>query len=100
MAADAILGLAAGNRIQVKISYDNITNKSQLPDGIIVKTTNKSKPSGYNEYTKDAFESDGSLIDVQNVSAQDPHFVVKIKWVEGLETTYRFNLNNATFETL
>lgn len=93
------MGLAAGNRVAIKIKNSEITSSAQLPSGIVVKTTNKSAASGYNEYDKSAFEADGTLIHVQNVKASDPIFEIKITWVAGIETTYRFNIANATLET-
>ena len=90
--ADAY-GNAAGNRIVVKISNPAITSKDQLPSGNIVTSSG----DGYtNTYTKTAFEDDGSLILITNVSKTVPH-VVTVKWATGVVTTYTFNSSNATF---
>lgn len=83
----------------MKIVKDGITSKSQLPSGTIVKTTDTTKPSGYAEYGKDAFEDDGSLIAIfapteETVAAYKRE--VKIKWESGGKfTTYSFDLRNA-----
>lgn len=92
-AADASLGLGAGNRITVKISNPAITSKEQLPSGNIVTSSG----DGYtNPYTKTAFENDGSLILVTNVSKTVPH-VVTVKWATSVVTTYTINSSAATF---
>ena len=94
--ADTPLGLAAGNRFYVKLSNQAITSKSDLPEGIIAKITNTQVAGGYNTYTKDAFEDDGSLIVVTNVS-KTVLLENIIKWKDG-ETTYTFDFSNANFQ--
>lgn len=91
--ADAY-GNAAGNRITVKISNPAITSKDQLPSGNIVTSTGAAGVT--NTYTKTAFEDDGSIILITDVSKTVPH-VVTIKWVSGITTTYTFNCSAATF---
>ena len=86
----------------MKISKDGITSKSQLPSGVVVKTTDTTKSGGYAEYTKDAFEDDGSLIAIfapteETLAAYKRE--VKIKWGSGEKfTTYSFDLSNATLD--
>ena len=87
------MGLTAGNRFTVKLTNSAITSKSQLPSGTILTTIGKTNT---NNYTKAAFEDDGSLILVANVFA-DAETIVKVKWVSGVETVYTFNFANATF---
>ncbi len=92
--ASSALGLAKGNRITIRTT-SNIAY-ADLPSGIIVKTTNRTKPAGYNEYTKTAFESDGSLVTIMNVSG--PTIEIKIKWkVDEDFTTYTIDTSEATY---
>lgn len=94
-AADAELGLEAGNRINITFKNANITAKSQLPSGTICRTL---KSDGtYNEYTKDAFESDGSLNLVANVNNLRVG-IVEITWRTGETVTYTTNTLNAQLE--
>ena len=93
--ADATLGLDAGNRLTVKFVNSNITAKSQLPAGIIGRTL---KSDGtWQEYTKDAFEDDGSLILVANVNNLRVG-IVEVTWVEGTTDIYTLNTLGATLE--
>lgn len=96
--ADVVLGLQAGNRISIKLAEAGITAKTQLPSGTIVKVTNSGAAGGYNEYTKDAFETDGSLILVTNVSKAKPIEVI-VTWETGKTKTYTFDLGAATLAT-
>lgn len=90
----------AGNRFAVRIWRDGITSAEQLPSGTIVKTTNTESVSGYNTATKDAFETDGSLIAVFAPTAEtkdEYRREVKIKWKTGGQfKTYTFDLSGAT----
>lgn len=93
--ADATLGLGAGNRIAIKYVNSAIHNKEALPTGVIVKILRSTGEFG--EYDKDAFESDGSLIQVSNVNNLRVG-VVKVTWFTGEEVTYCYNTNGATLE--
>lgn len=98
-AADSIFS-TAGNRFAVRIAKDGVTGTSQLPSGTIVKTTNTEAASGYNVATKEAFESDGSLIAIFAPTAATKNAYpreVKIKWATGGQfKTYTFDLTEAT----
>lgn len=90
--ADSSLGLDAGNRINITFKNANITAKSQLPSGTICKTL---KSDGtYQTYTKDNFESDGSLKLVANVNDLRVG-IVEITWAAGETVTYTTNTLNA-----
>lgn len=90
----------AGHRFAVRVSKDGITSTDQLPSGTIVKTTNTEAQSGYNTATKDAFETDGSLIAIFAPTAESKDAYlreVKIKWKTGGQfKTYTFDLSGAT----
>lgn len=93
--ADATLGLDAGNRLTVKFVNSNIASKAALPSGIICRTL---KSDGtWQEYTKDAFEDDGSLILVSNVNNIRVG-IVEITWVEGTTEIYTLNTLGAELE--
>lgn len=86
--ADAELGLDAGNRIDITFKNQNITAKSQLPDGNICRTL---KSDGtWQTYTKSAFEDDGSLNLVANVNNLRVG-IVEITWATGETVTYTVN---------
>lgn len=86
--ADAKLGLEAGNRMDLKFVNTAIANKAALPSGVIARTL---KSDGtYNEYTKDAFEDDGSLILCANVNNLRVG-LVEIQWVAGVTDVYTLN---------
>lgn len=74
-----------------------------MPSGTIVKTTNTEATGGYNTATKDAFESDGSLIAIfaPTAATKDAYNrEVKIKWETGGSfKTYTFDLTGATLES-
>ena len=91
--ADAILGLNAGNRLTLKFSNTGIESKSDLPSGTIVTTIGDTKT---NTYTKDAFEDDGTLIYVANVSNNNA--TVKIKWTADTETVFTIDLSKAIMQ--
>ena len=98
-AADSVFP-TAGHRFAVRVSQDGITSADQLPSGTIVKTTNTEAQSGYNTSTKDAFETDGSLIAIFAPTAESKDAYlreVKIKWKTGGQfKTYTFDLSEAT----
>lgn len=106
--ADSIFP-TAGNRFAVRIYNNNITSKSQLPSGTIVKTTHTEKAGGYNTGTKADFEDDGSLIAIFAVTAQTKGAYpreVKIAWskaganvVDKDFVTYTFDLSGVTLES-
>lgn len=91
--ADATLGLDAGNRVQFRLSYAGITSQAQLPSGDIMTAIGK---TATNTYTKSAFESDGSLINVGNVY-KDFTSKLKITWTAGKEVEYTIDTSDATF---
>ena len=99
--ADAMFG-AAGNRFAVRVYNTGVDERTDLPTGIIVKTTNKNVPSGYNNGTRADFESDGSLIAVFAPTAENKDTYdreIKIKWKAGEEfTVYTFDLSGATLQ--
>ena len=92
---DVTLGLAAGNRLSLRIVNSSITSQAGLPSGNICKITNLLADSGFNTYTKEAFETDGSLIIVANTNI-NKKLEAKVTWASGLETTYVFDYSTAT----
>ena len=97
--ADAMFG-TAGNRFAIRIYNRGIDERSDLPTGTIVKTTNTNAPSGYNNGNRSDFEDDGSLIAVFAPTAETKSAYnreVKIKWAAGEDfTVYTFDLSGAT----
>ena len=91
-AADTTLGLGAGNRLEVKISNSAITSKTDLPSGKIVRILRSN--GTWQEYTKDAFETDGSLLQISNVNDLRVG-VIQIAWKADEIVTYTFNTLNA-----
>lgn len=92
--ADTTLGLPEGNRFTIKLVAKNITSRDDLPSGKICKITNTADPTGYNEYTKSAFEEDGSLITVVNVKKDIPIEIIVDWYGEGF-TTYTFDFTES-----
>ena len=97
--ADATLGLPAGNRFEFKLKNPNINLKSSLPTGTIAKISNPDASGGFNTYTRTAFEDDGSLIVIVNAPNDKNTVIVKVTWTAGVETTYTYDLTNATRAT-
>lgn len=91
--ADAVLGLEAGNRLTVKLVNPDIDSKADLPSGDICTVIGEHTR---NKYTKDAFEDDGSLIVINNVTTGPVY--VKVKWVANKETTYKLDLTGIALE--
>lgn len=91
--ADAVLGLDAGNRLSLKFKHPSINSKADLPSGTIVTVIGDTVT---NTYTKDAFEEDGSLIYVGNVS--NNNVTIKITWTTGNETVYIIDLSSVELE--
>lgn len=87
--AEAEYGLPAGNRMAIKITNPLVT-KATLPEGIICKTETV---GGYNEYTKDAFEEDGSLIYLASIDLLVKR--IQIDWGDGF-VTYTIDCRKAT----
>ena len=86
------LGLQTGNVFTVRLKKDGITSRDQLPSGKICKITNTRVEGGYNEYNKNAFEEDGSLISVINVKANSV-IEIQVKWEEDAEfEVYTFKI--------
>ena len=90
--ADSVLGLPAGNRIDLLIKNSAITSKNALPSGKIVRALQSD--GTWQEYTKDAFEDDGSLILNANVNNLRVG-IYQIAWVENEVVTYTVNTLNA-----
>ena len=91
--------LQAGNRFQVKFANPEITAKSQLPTGNIVKIYGTGNLTEANPGVKanTAFGDDGTLVLVVNADAtKDIH--VEITWKEGVVSKYIFNFDAARFE--
>lgn len=84
------LGLAAGYEFGVVIKNDRITSTDQLPTGTIVTVIGDNTR---NSYTKNAFEADGSLILVANVTPGASKPTLIVKWSEDSEETYIFDLS-------
>lgn len=94
--ADAILGLDAGNRFSVKLKNNNILSSASLPSGIIAKVSNINAEGGFNTYDKSAFETDGSLISIVNVTNKNNPLIIKVTWTTGVETTYMYDFTSVT----
>lgn len=97
--ADAMFP-TAGYRFAVKVKNSEITAQSQLPNGIICMASN-TRGGGYFEYTKSAFETDGSLIAVcdPDVGTLATNREIKIKWDEDTGfSVYTFDLSGATLQ--
>ena len=99
----------AGYRFATKIIKDGVNNIDSLPSGNIVKVTNVNEVSGYNVYTKSAFETDGSLINIfaPRPNATSKTFEIKIAWTKAGSsvtdsdfTTYTFDLSEVTFQAV
>ena len=94
--ADSLFDFA-GHRFAVKISRDTITSRNDLPSGNIVVVTVGTEVS---QYTKDAFETDGSLIYIAAPTAETlttPR-VVKIAWSIAGETLQESDFTSYTFD--
>lgn len=87
-----IMGFKAGNRICLHFVNPTITSKDSLPNGVICKTLDTRTEQGYNEYTKDAFEDDGSLIYIANMDNLKKW--VSIDWGDGF-VTYNIDCSRA-----
>lgn len=86
------LGLQTGNVFTVRLKKDGITSRTNLPSGKICKITNTKVESGYNEYTKNEFEDDGSFIAIINVKANSV-IEIQVKWEEDAEfEVYTFKI--------
>ena len=85
VSANANVSLAAGNHVILDFKHPNITSTSALPSGTIVKVTHTELAGNYNTATKDAFETDGSLVVAVNLATaaslplSEPR-EVKIAW--------------------
>lgn len=91
--ASVPLGLDAGNRIQFRIVNSNIASVNDLPDGNICTVTGATTS---NNYTKSAFETDGSLICIIN-TPNKTNITVDIKWGVNV-VRYTYDITSATFE--
>lgn len=87
-------GLQKGNRFQLQLKYDGITDISQLPGGDICKVIVSNGTT--NIYTSSAFESDGSLVLLLNVT-KDSIVDVEVKWTNDIIITYSFSFNTCVF---
>lgn len=92
-AADATLGLEAGNRIDLKFVNSNITSKESLPAGVIART--RKSDGTWQTYTKEAFEDDGSLILCGRVN-DNRVGLVEVTWFTGNTTVYTLDTTMAT----
>lgn len=94
-ADESITGLGAGNRYDARFYNANITSKSQLPSGNIGRALTSA--GTWNEFTKDAFEDDGSFI-LSCVINNMRVGIVEITWATGETVTYTINTLNAKLE--
>ena len=90
-----VIGFGEGNRICLHFVNPTITSKDELPEGIICRTLDTRTEQGYNEYTKDAFEDDGSLIYIANM--QNLKKWVDIDWGDGF-VRYDIDCSKAKLE--
>lgn len=90
---DTSLGLDKGYRFQLKLKYEDITSIADLPEGNI--STLAVSNGTTNTYTKSAFEDDGSLIILVNVT-KESIINLSIKWTDDIELTYMFTFNTCT----
>lgn len=91
--ADPSLSLDAGNRLELTFANTTVKAKADLPTGNIVKVLRAN--GQYAEYTKDAFEDDGTLKLAANVNDLRVGIVV-VNWNNQIATTYTINTLNAT----
>lgn len=84
-AAVPSINLGAGNHYTVKLVNSGIASKAALPSGYICR---RLRANGtYEQYTKDVFEDDGSLIICCNADELRIG-ITEITWTAGVTTTY------------
>lgn len=93
----SVAGVEAGNIVAIRFVPET---ELTADDETSIKTTNRQKESGWNEYDKTALESDGSIVWVTSVSKENS-VQIKIKWNKDTpETTYTLTVaDNATLLT-
>jgi hypothetical protein len=85
------LGMPAGNRFIIRLANPTITERNALPSGKICVVDVQG--GSHNDYTKSAFETDGSLIVVLN-AVNSSKITVSIDWVEDVTTNYIFTFKD------
>ena len=81
------IGMVAGNRFTARFSCPLITEKSDLPGGTIC--TVDMEGGSHQTYNKNAFEDDGSMVNISNAK-NSSILTITIKWSNELESTYKF----------
>lgn len=89
------IGQPAGNRFMLKLNYEGVTSRDDLPSGdicnIIITDENGNR---INSYKKNAFEEDGSLFVIVNAK-NNTTLTINLKWVAGDDFTVNYQF---TFE--
>lgn len=91
---DKTLGNPAGNKFTIKIKNEKITSRDDLPSGKDIATSTVVGGDTL-KYSKDAFEDDGSLISVVNVSKRVTS-TITIKWSSTETYIYNFDLSEVS----
>ena len=92
--ADITLGNPVGNKFTIKIKNEKITSRDDLPSGKDIATSTVVGGDTL-KYSKDAFEDDGSLISVINVSKRVTS-TITIKWSNTETYIYNFDLSDVS----
>ena len=92
--ATPAIGMPAGNRFTVRFVNSDV-DFDHLPSGKIATVTVKvnGNTTSENEYNKNAFEDDGSLVTIIN-AIKDAELTVEIKWTNTKTMKYVFTFND------
>lgn len=96
--ATPAIGMPAGNRFTARLSNSAITSKDSLPGGKICNVTKVGGQNSNNDYTKSAFEEDGSLILIVN-SEPTSTITVTIDWTSTQTCVYVFTFTDVKLGT-
>lgn len=87
------IGMPAGNRFTARLSNSAITSKASLPSGKICNVTKIGGQNTNQDYTKSAFEEDGSLILIVN-SEPTSTITVTVDWTATQTCVYVFTFKD------
>lgn len=91
--ATPAIGMPAGNRFTARLSNPNIISRDSLPSGKICNVTKVGGQNTNQDYTKAAFEEDGSLVLIVN-SEPTSTITVTIDWTTSQTSVYVFTFTN------